>query len=114
MKPLSKFELKRQIKRFHADKDRGISALEMVERNLPDLILLDIVMPNMNGYEVIKALKSNPETADIRIVLMTGIEIDGGRVKALSVGATEYVPKSSGFSKLYETIENILGNGAGA
>jgi CheY-like chemotaxis protein len=92
----------------------GKQALEMVENHRPDLILLDIVMPNMNGYEVIKALKSNPETADIRIVLMTGIEIDGGRVKALSVGATEYVPKSSGFSKLYETIDGILGSEAGA
>ena len=41
---------------------------------------------------------------------VTGIEIDGGRVKALSVGATEYVTKSGGFSKLYEAIENILGS----
>lgn len=86
----------------------GKQAMEMVESHHPDLILLDIVMPNMDGYEVIKALKSNPETAGIHIVLMTGIEIDGGRVKALSIGATEYVTKSNGFSKLYETIENIL------
>jgi len=88
----------------------GEQALEIVERHHPDLILLDIMMPTMNGYEVIKALKSNQETADIRIVLMTGIEIDGGRVKALSLGATDYVTKSSGFNKLFETIENILGS----
>jgi PAS domain S-box-containing protein len=92
----------------------GKQALEGVERHRPDLILLDILMPVMDGYEVIKTLKSNPETADIRIVLMTGIEIDGGRVKALSIGATEYVTKSAGFSKLYETIDNILRSKSGA
>jgi CheY-like chemotaxis protein/nitrogen-specific signal transduction histidine kinase len=91
----------------------GKQALERVANHRPDLILLDILMPIMDGYEVIKALKSKPETADIRIVLMTGIEIDGGRVKALSVGATEYVNKSAGFSKLYETIDNILRSKSG-
>jgi PAS domain S-box-containing protein len=91
----------------------GKQAMEMVESHHPDLIVLDIIMPNMDGYEVIKALKSNPETASIRIVLVTGIEIDGGRVKAVSVGATEYVPKSGDFNKLYEAIDSILISKAG-
>jgi CheY-like chemotaxis protein len=86
----------------------GKQAMEMVASHRPDLIVLDIIMPNMDGYEVIKALKSNPETANISIVIMTGIEIDGGRVRALSIGATEYVPKSGDFNRLYEAIDNIL------
>jgi CheY-like chemotaxis protein len=89
----------------------GQQALEIAGKHPPDLILLDIIMPNMNGYEVIKALKSRPETAGIRIVVMTGIEIDG-RVKALSEGATEFVPKAGGLKKLYETIDYILGSKA--
>jgi CheY-like chemotaxis protein len=90
----------------------GKEALELVASHRPDLILLDIIMPNMNGYEVIKALKARPETAGISIVLMTGIEIDGGRNKALSVGASDYITKGSGLSKLYETIDNIIGSKA--
>jgi len=90
----------------------GKQALKAVEGLCPDLILLDIMMPIMDGYEVLKALKSSPETADIPIVLMTGIEIDGDRVKAMSVGATEYVKKSTGMSKLYEAIDNTLGSKA--
>ena len=88
----------------------GRQAMEIVESHRPDLIVLDIVMPNMDGYEVIKHLKSKPETVNIPIVLMTGIEIDGGRVKALSVGAADYITKSGDFNKLYETIDHILGS----
>jgi len=86
----------------------GDQALEVIENQRPDLIVLDIIMPNKDGYEVIKTLKSNPENAELPIVLMTGIEIDGGRVKALSVGASEYITKSGDFNKLYEAIDNIL------
>jgi PAS domain S-box-containing protein len=106
-----KYNLKHRGYSTHAAYD-GRQALEMVAKHAPDLLLLDIIMPNMNGYEVIKALKSRPETSEIRIVLMTGIEIEGGRAKAISAGATEYVPKASGLKKLYETIDHILGSKA--
>jgi DNA-binding response OmpR family regulator len=87
----------------------GKLALVKVGSQLPDLILLDIMMPEMDGYEVMKALKRKPETAQIPILVMTGVDIDGSRVKALSVGATDYFSKSGGFGKMFETIETILG-----
>jgi PAS domain S-box-containing protein len=87
----------------------GKLALEKVESQLPDLILLDIRMPEMDGYEVMKALKDKSETAQIPILAMTGFEIDGSRVKALSVGATDCFSKSGGFCKMFETIDSILG-----
>jgi len=86
----------------------GEEALEVIERNRPDLIVLDLVLPRMGGYEVIRLLKGKTDTADIPIVVLTGVEIDGDRVKALSLGATEYVTKSGGLSKLFEVIENII------
>ena len=86
----------------------GKEAIEMVESHHPDLVLLDIIMPKMDGYEVMKALKRKPDTTNIPIVVMTGVDIDGSRVKALSVGATEYFTKSGGFDKIFKTIEGIL------
>jgi PAS domain S-box-containing protein len=88
----------------------GKLALDKVNRQPPDLILLDIMMPEMDGYEVMKALKHKPETAQIPILVLTGVEIDGSRVKALSVGATEFFTKSGGFGKMFETIDSILGS----
>jgi PAS domain S-box-containing protein len=86
----------------------GKEALKAVEQNRPDLILLDLKMPEMDGYGVITALKSNPKTADIHIVMVTGVDIDGGKIKALSIGAADYFNKSEDLSKLFETIERIL------
>jgi CheY-like chemotaxis protein len=86
----------------------GKQALDIVESHQPDLILLDIEMPNMNGFEVIKSMKYDPKTAEIPIVLMTGVEIDGGRVKAISLGATEYITKAGEFNKLYDSIDSII------
>ena len=89
----------------------GKEALKAVEQNRPDLILLDLKMPEMDGYGVITSLKSNPKTADIHIVMVTGVDIDGGKIKALSIGAADYFNKSEDLSKLFETIERILTSG---
>jgi CheY-like chemotaxis protein len=86
----------------------GKRALNKVVNQPPDLILLDIKMPKMDGYEVMKSLKLKQNTAHIPVLVMTGVEIDGSRVKALSVGATDYFTKSGDFSKMFQTIEAIL------
>jgi PAS domain S-box-containing protein len=108
-----KYRLEKRGFSIHAAYN-GKEALEMAKSHPPDLILLDIVMPEMDGYEAMKALKRNPDTANIPIVVMTGVEVSGGKVKALTVGAADYLNKSSGFDQVLTAIENILYSKSGA
>jgi PAS domain S-box-containing protein len=86
----------------------GKQALAYAENNSPDLILLDLKMPEMDGYEVIKVLKEKPETANIPVFIVTGIDLEGGKIEALSNGANDYFTKSGNFKTLFEAIEQIL------
>jgi CheY-like chemotaxis protein/nitrogen-specific signal transduction histidine kinase len=71
----------------------GISALDRVEKDLPDLILLDIMMPNMDGYEVCQKIKANPLTKDIPIIFLTSRIDTDSIVKGFEIGAADYVTK---------------------
>ncbi len=86
----------------------GEEAITATKDNKPDLIVLDIMMPKMDGHEVIRTLKSQPDTSDIPIIVLTGVEVAGGKVKALSLGANDFITKSGGLSKLFETAASIL------
>lgn len=71
----------------------GESALELVERKQPALILLDVSMPGMDGFEACKKLKSDPKTAGIPIIFMTAFTDTENKVKGLSLGAVDYIAK---------------------
>ncbi len=72
----------------------GQEALECMEKeSLPDLILLDIMMRGMNGYEVIKKLKSNPKTIDIPVIFITAMGRELNEVRGFELGAVDYVIK---------------------
>jgi signal transduction histidine kinase len=71
----------------------GESALEKVQIVLPDLILLDVMMPGINGFETCKQLKASPETQDIPIIFMTALSDTEEKVKGFSVGAVDYITK---------------------
>lgn len=71
----------------------GESALEQVKEDPPDLILLDILMPGINGFETCKHLKSDPLTHDIPIIFMTALDDVVDKVKGLSLGAVDYISK---------------------
>ncbi|OQY48384.1 MAG: hypothetical protein B6242_02475 [Anaerolineaceae bacterium 4572_78] len=71
----------------------GILALQSVLSSRPDLILLDIMMPNMSGYEVCEHLKSNKQTHDIPIIFMSASDELFNKVKAFSVGGVDYITK---------------------
>lgn len=71
----------------------GLEALEKVEQIHPDLILLDVMMPIMNGYETITKLKENPDTAEIPVMFLTALNDTENLVKGFSLGASDYIGK---------------------
>jgi len=73
--------------------DNGESALEIVEFEMPDVILLDVMMPKMNGYEVCKKLSSDDKTKSIPILFISAMEATADKVKAFKVGGADYITK---------------------
>jgi sigma-B regulation protein RsbU (phosphoserine phosphatase) len=71
----------------------GEMALKIVEKAPPDLILLDIMMPGMSGYEVCEQLKSNPATRDIPVIFLTAMEQTTDEAKGFDLGAADYITK---------------------
>jgi len=71
----------------------SLEAIEAAERNMPDVILLDIIMPEMDGYEVISELKSEKATADIPVIFITGLDDMSAEEKGLALGAADYITK---------------------
>ncbi|MGI0485918.1 ATP-binding protein [Pantanalinema rosaneae CENA516] len=83
-------------------------ALKSIQAVPPDLILLDIRMPEMNGYEVCTALKANPATRDIPIIFLSALQDSIDKVKAFSVGGADYVPKPFEAAEVLARIEHHL------
>lgn len=86
----------------------GVEAIKMVYQSTPDLILLDVEMPKMNGYQVCRLLKSNAETSSIPIIILTSRDQKIDRFWGLSTGADEYVIKDFESDQLFHTIEEWL------
>ncbi|MFN6465539.1 MAG: response regulator [Nostoc sp. DedVER02] len=73
--------------------ENGINAVEIAENTLPDLILLDVLMPVIDGFETCRMLKINPATHDIPVIFITAITDNIERVKGLNLGAVDYITK---------------------
>lgn len=73
----------------------GQEGWEKIQENPPDLILLDVMMPNVNGLELLKKLKAEPKFKDILVVLLTNLGIQGEIDKAIKSGAAECIVKSN-------------------
>lgn len=86
----------------------GMIALKIAEKQPPDIILLDIRMPVMDGYEVCRKLKANPTTADIPIIFLTGESDAASEKSALDAGAAGYITKPIDPATLLEKISTCL------
>ncbi|MFH1238826.1 MAG: response regulator, partial [bacterium] len=86
----------------------GYQALDLAEKENPDLILLDIVMPGMDGYEVVHKLKENAKTRDIPIAIISVRKIEEDKKKGLRLGAAKYLTKPFKVADLVKEIEEVL------
>ena len=90
----------------------GAAALSMVRQQQPDLVFLDLNIPGTSGADVLRELKGDPETRDVRVIIVTATG-EEGREQVISLGADEYFTKSFSPLALLRTVERVLaGDGA--
>jgi two-component system chemotaxis response regulator CheY len=108
IRKLVEFTLKSKGYQVQSSPD-GIEALELLARNTFSLIYLDINMPRMDGFELLKKIRSNSSTASIPIVMLTTEGQDEDRGKAIGMGVNDYIVKPFKPTELLEMTEKILG-----
>jgi twitching motility two-component system response regulator PilH len=86
----------------------GAAGVETAKRELPDLILMDVVMPNLNGFQATRTIAKDPKTSHIPIILVTTKDQDTDRVWGLRQGAKAYVTKPIDEAELTRTINEYL------
>ena len=90
----------------------GDAALAAVVETTPDLVLLDVMLPKRNGYQVCEAIRGNPELADVKIIMLTAKGRDAERAKGIALGANEYITKPFSTREVVDTVRQLLDGGA--
>ena len=101
--PLNLLLVQKMLSRFNfrmRTASGGQQALDAVAAEKPDLILLDLMMPGVDGFEVLRQLRANPETADIRIVILSALNSNEDIVKGFNAGANDFIMKPIIMEKL--------------
>ncbi len=83
----------------------GREALEKIRESKPDLVLLDIQMPEMDGYQVLREIRSDPALKNLRVVALTAFAMQGDRERALEAGFDDYITKPVNVAKLKAQLE---------
>jgi two-component system, OmpR family, alkaline phosphatase synthesis response regulator PhoP len=87
----------------------GIEALELARRERPDVMLLDVAMPGLDGIAICAALKSHPDTAGIKVAMLTAMAEEDDRELGLAAGADRYITKPFSPSQLVTEVRQLLG-----
>lgn len=86
----------------------GVEALEKIEKEHPDIVLLDVMMPGMDGFEVCQRIKSNPATMHIPVVMVTALSEIADRVRGLEVGADDFLTKPVVDTALFARVKSLV------
>jgi twitching motility two-component system response regulator PilH len=86
----------------------GASGVEVAKNTMPDLILMDVVMPNLNGFQATRAISKEPSTANIPVVLVTTKDQETDKVWGMRQGAKAYITKPFTEAQLIEVINSLL------
>lgn len=91
----------------------GEEALAVAVRERPDLIISDVMMPKISGFDMLDILRSTPETRDIRVIMMTALSSEDQRMRGESLGADKYLVKSQvGIEDVVNAVHDVLGDRA--
>ena len=105
--PINLILVQKMLARFNFQMStaaNGQAALDAVAAKKPDLILLDLMMPGIDGFEVLRRIRENPETADIRIVILSALNSNEDVVKGYILGADDFIMKPIIMEKLLTTV----------
>ena len=91
--------------------NNGENGIENTRKHLPDLILLDLMLPGINGIDVCRILKNDKDTSDVSIIMLTALGQEEDIVKGLETGADDYVTKPFSFPVLEARIQSVLRRG---
>jgi DNA-binding response OmpR family regulator len=99
--------LRRPYRTIHVAVD-GEEALEHIAAHKPDLILTDVIMPRMDGWTLVRRLRTTPSTAFIPVIFMTALTTAANRIRGFRIGADDYIPKPLDLDELELRVENVL------
>ena len=100
-----------ELRRFDTEvATEGFEAGLKVMKFKPDVIILDLIMPGMDGFEVCNKIKSTPDTAHIKIIVLTGYDSKENKSKILDAGAEAFLVKPVDDEVLFQTIDKLLGH----
>ena len=102
------FLLKREGFAMSVARD-GEAALEAIRSERPDLVVLDVMMPKLDGYAVLQAVRGDPELAGTRILMLTAKGREAEQKKGLALGADAYMPKPFSTHELIANVRRLLG-----
>ncbi|MCB1033832.1 MAG: response regulator, partial [Acidobacteria bacterium] len=94
--------------------ERGDEALQAILRRVPDLVLLDLMLPGLNGFDVARALRRNSRTAELPIIMLTARDAEVDRIVGLELGADDYVTKPFSPREVVLRVKAVLRRGKGA